>query len=103
MCDWRVVLIWSIIHARVVDLPEPAGPVTSTRPFLYSENSIILSGINKSSGFGMLKLITRITADKEPRCLYALILNLATPANANEKSSSPHFLKRSILRFPARE
>ena len=32
MC-WRVsLLILSIIAASVVDLPEPVGPVTSTRP-----------------------------------------------------------------------
>ena len=32
MWQARWVLIWSIIAASVVDLPEPVGPVTSTRP-----------------------------------------------------------------------
>ena len=32
MWSWRVRLISSIIAASVVDLPEPVGPVTSTRP-----------------------------------------------------------------------
>ena len=32
MCSWRSRLILSIIAASVVDLPEPVGPVTSTRP-----------------------------------------------------------------------
>ena len=32
MCSVRVRLISSIIEASVVDLPEPVGPVTSTRP-----------------------------------------------------------------------
>ena len=32
MWSWRSLLILSIIAASVVDLPEPVGPVTSTRP-----------------------------------------------------------------------
>ena len=32
MCSSRVSLISSIIAARVVDLPEPVGPVTTTKP-----------------------------------------------------------------------
>ena len=32
MCSWRVSLIRSSIAASVVDLPEPVGPVTSTKP-----------------------------------------------------------------------
>ena len=32
MCSSRVSLISSISEASVVDLPEPVGPVTSTRP-----------------------------------------------------------------------
>ena len=32
MCSWRSSLITSIIAASVVDLPEPVGPVTSTKP-----------------------------------------------------------------------
>ena len=32
MCSSRVVLISSIIAASEVDLPEPVGPVTSTKP-----------------------------------------------------------------------
>ena len=32
MCSSRVSLISSIIAASVVDLPEPVGPVTSTKP-----------------------------------------------------------------------
>ena len=36
MCSERVRLISSIIAASVVDLPEPVGPVTRTRPRGYS-------------------------------------------------------------------
>ncbi len=32
MCTSRLRLMWSIMAARVVVLPEPVGPVTSTRP-----------------------------------------------------------------------
>ena len=32
MCSWRSELILSSMAASVVDLPEPVGPVTSTRP-----------------------------------------------------------------------
>ena len=32
MCSWRSLLILSSIAASVVDLPEPVGPVTRTRP-----------------------------------------------------------------------
>ena len=32
MCSLRVSLISSIMAASVVDLPEPVGPVTSTKP-----------------------------------------------------------------------
>jgi hypothetical protein len=36
MCPFRSRLILSIIAASVVDLPEPVGPVTSTRPRGFS-------------------------------------------------------------------
>ena len=32
MWPYSFLLMWSIIAARVVDLPEPVGPVTRTRP-----------------------------------------------------------------------
>ena len=34
MCSLRLALMKSIIAAKVVDLPEPVGPVTNTKPFL---------------------------------------------------------------------
>ena len=37
MCSWRSRLILSIIAASVVDLPEPVGPVTRTRPRGFSQ------------------------------------------------------------------
>ena len=32
MCSWRSLLILSSMAARVVDFPDPVGPVTRTRP-----------------------------------------------------------------------
>ena len=44
---------WIVIHlmiaARVVDLPLPVGPVTSTKPILILQNSLITSGRSRSS------------------------------------------------------
>ena len=40
MCSCRSRLILSIIAASVVDLPEPVGPVTSTRPRGFSQSSL---------------------------------------------------------------
>ena len=44
MCSWRSLLILSSIAARVVDLPEPVGPVTSTRPRGLSQIVAITGG-----------------------------------------------------------
>ena len=103
--DCLVELMWSIMQARVVDLPLPAGPVINTIPFFKSERLcrvLIISGEKfKSSAFGISKLITRITAEREPLCLYALIRKRAMPLIAKEKSSSPLVLSFSIFLFPA--
>ena len=44
MCSWRSVLILSSMAARVVDLPEPVGPVTSTSPRGLSQMVAITGG-----------------------------------------------------------
>ena len=44
MWSSRVSLISSISEASVVDLPEPVGPVTSTMPRGFLENSRITGG-----------------------------------------------------------
>ena len=49
MCPRRLRLILSIIAASVVDLPEPVGPVTSTRPRLRSVKLSITSGMPSDS------------------------------------------------------
>jgi hypothetical protein len=40
----RLALIWSIMAARVVVLPEPVGPVTSSRPRGCSARRAITGG-----------------------------------------------------------
>ena len=45
MCAGRVWLMWWIIAASVVDLPQPVGPVTSTRPLRRSASLRTTSGV----------------------------------------------------------
>lgn len=65
----RELLIASITQASVVDLPHPAGPVTSTSPFCISARESTPSGMPRSCGLGSSKVMTRMTAASEPRCL----------------------------------
>ncbi len=44
MCSLRSRLTLSIIAARVVDLPEPVGPVTSTSPRGFSQSFSTIGG-----------------------------------------------------------
>ena len=44
MCSCRSVLILSMIEASVVDLPDPVGPVTSTRPRGFLASSVTTGG-----------------------------------------------------------
>ena len=58
----RVRLMWSIMAARVVDLPEPVGPVTSTRPERRSESRRMDGGQFRSSSVRTLLGMVRKTA-----------------------------------------
>ena len=49
MCSARLRLISSIIAASVVDLPEPVGPVTRTRPRGFSASWCSVDGMPSSS------------------------------------------------------
>ena len=59
MCSWRVWLMWSIIDARVVVLPEPVAPVTSTRPRCSSASRFTPAGRLSCSKLGTSRGITR--------------------------------------------
>ena len=49
MCSARVSLMWSIIAASVVDLPEPVVPVSRTIPRRSSASARITGGSPRSS------------------------------------------------------
>ena len=79
MWTGRVVLMWSTIAASVVDLPEPVGPVTSTRPRGRSARYRHTFGSPRSSMVGMRIGMTRNTAPIELRCWKTFARNRETP------------------------
>ncbi len=87
-------LILSIIAARVVLLPDPVGPVTSTRPRGLSDSRATTPGNPRSLNVRTLKGICRITSDTQPRCLKQLPRNRARFWIPKEKSSSFSVSKR---------
>ena len=56
-----VRLIESMIAARVVDLPEPVGPPTRTRPFFIVESSFTTGGSPRFSISGISFFTSRKT------------------------------------------
>ena len=48
ICPCSDSFLWSIIAARVVDLPEPVGPVTSTTPRRVPATSLKIAGARSS-------------------------------------------------------
>ena len=67
MWSVRLRLISSMIAASVVDLPEPVGPVTSTRPRGFLASSWRLSGSPSSSSDLISVGIVRNAAARLPR------------------------------------
>ena len=61
MWSSRFRFTWSTLAARVVDLPEPVGPVTSTSPFERKHRSRIGFGRPISSAERTVDGIWRIT------------------------------------------
>ena len=53
--------------ARVVDLPDPVGPVTRTRPWDSSVNACTTAGTPSSSRLGISYGIRRSATATEPR------------------------------------
>ncbi len=88
MCPFSSLLILSIRAASVVLLPDPVGPVTSTRPRGFSASFATTPGSPSSSKVRTLNGICRITSDTQPRCLKQLPRNRARFWIPNEKSSS---------------
>ena len=94
MCDCRSRLILSIIAASVVLLPEPVGPVTSTRPRGRSASWETVSGRPSSWNDLISQGIVRKAAPTAPRWLKTLARKRASPLMPNEKSSSRFSSKR---------
>ncbi len=88
MCPFISLLILSIIAASVVLLPEPVGPVTSTRPRGRSASLATTCGNPSSSNVRTVNGICRITSDTQPRCLKQLPRKRARFWMPKEKSSS---------------
>ena len=79
MCRDLVSLMWSIIAASVVDLPEPVVPVSRISPRSSSAIVSITEGSPSSSIVRTVNGITRATIDTEPRWRNALTRNRARP------------------------
>ena len=74
--------------ARVVDLPEPVGPVTKTNPRGLSEIVLKISGAPKSSNVSTSLGMVRNTAAGPRLELNALTRKRARLGTSNEKSTS---------------
>ena len=72
MCSLRVWLISLINAASEVVLPDPVGPVNSTKPRGFLANSCRTEGSPSSSSVLILAGIRRKAAPIEARCTYAL-------------------------------
>ena len=68
MWQVSVALMWSIIAASVVDLPEPVVPVTRIRPRCSAEIFSSTLGSMSCSMDWILKGMTRSTTPIVPRC-----------------------------------
>ena len=80
MCRAIVSLIWLMIAASVVDLPEPVVPVSRISPRSSSAMSSIACGRPSSSIVRTVNGITRATIETEPRWRNALTRNRASPS-----------------------
>src|SRR5882724_11043781 len=94
MWSCRSVLILSIMAASVVDLPDPVGPVTSTKPRGLSHSLLTTAGRPSWLNDLISKGMSRNTAEVAPRWLNTLARKRARPFNPNEKSSSKCSSKR---------
>ena len=74
-----LLLMWSIIAASVVDLPEPVGPVTRIRPCGWSISSAKMRGQPRSSSVRIWLGMVRNTAPAPRFWLKALTRKRARP------------------------
>ena len=77
-----------MIDASVVDLPEPVGPVTSTRPRGFFASSATTGGRPSSSKVRILNGMVRNAPATAPRCMKMLARKRDRPFTPNDRSSS---------------
>ncbi len=78
----RSRLMMSMIDARVVDLPDPVGPVTSTRPRGMNAKLLTCAGTPNFSSGRMSNGIMRMTEPMDSRCMNTLTRNRPRPGRA---------------------
>lgn len=88
MWSFRFLFAASMIAARVVDFPDPVGPVTSTSPRGRFANSASPSGIPSCCSDLISLGITRITLPVFPLCCMTFTRNRDFPGIEYAKSSS---------------
>ena len=97
MCSGLFRLMMSTSDAKVVDFPDPVGPVTRTSPCRMSVNDRIDSGIPRTSKGGISWGMARSAAATVPRCWNTLRRNRPTSTIECEVSSSFSASKRSRI------
>ena len=75
----RLLFMWSMMAARVVDLPLPVVPVTSIRPRDSRATFFRTSGRFSSSMVGIFIGMTLKTSPMVPRWMSMLQRNLPSP------------------------
>ena len=98
-CTARLVLIQSTRDASVVDLPDPVGPVTRTRPCLSRANRRTDSGRPSASKDGISRGMSRSAIAVVPRCRKALPRTRALHCQESEKSMSEPCSKATCCGF----
>ena len=96
------MLMKSMIDARVVDLPEPVGPIVSTKPCGRRPHCSTIGGSPSSSSDGISKgIILRATATV-PFCQKALPRMRALSVHVKAKSTCLPLCRRSVSSSPSR-
>ena len=97
MFDEVCSLIWSIMEARVVDLPEPVVPVTRIRPRLRRERSRMTSGRPSCSKAGTMPTMARMARAGVPALLERVHAETADVADADGEVEFVLFVETGLL------
>ncbi len=99
MCAGTLPLMWSMMAASVVVLPEPVGPVTRKSPCFLSDSSLSTSGRPSSSSVGTLAGMSRKATPGTPIWKNALPRNRATPGDREGEVQIPLGVQLGALVF----